>query len=367
MVVHALVRERAGRAARQAAGVDAAGGRGPGVTRGGEPSHRLRPPAGVVVPIVLAVACCVAVFHQVRPLVPRSPHNVYTFAAGSDCPRIPGYELLAPWRSRLLAFRAAGALHGLVSRYAGDPCDVPVLEITVALWTAAWLLATQLLFITCFRERSLLYVLGTFASVSFGYQPGLVSRIYPWDMPALFFFSVFVVLLRAGRIRWMILLLPFAVGFKETVVVLPLAHLFNGSTVRRRVLWTATAAATCVCAKLAYDLASSAGAVLLTASGRFETGGLAGVPVVLVNLRLLLSWRGLPAWLANAGTLVPFLALPVRQQDLVMLKLLGLAFTAAMLCFGVVTELRIWFEMIPLALYTFDRRLLGAEAPPPSW
>jgi hypothetical protein len=65
----------------------------------------------------------------------------------------------------------------------------------------------------------------------------------------------------------------------------------------------------------------------------------------------------------NAGTLLGFLLLPGGRRRVQGLKLIAVAFIFGNLLFGVLTEFRIWFEMIPVALYAFDLTLLGGGYP----
>ena len=51
----------------------------------------------------------------------------------------------------------------------------------------------------------------------FGYSVGPDLRIYPWDLPALAVFTLFVALVRSGsRPHWILLTIWLGMPFKET-------------------------------------------------------------------------------------------------------------------------------------------------------
>ena len=73
--------------------------------------------------------------------------------------------------------------------------------------------------------------------------------------------------------------------------------------------------------------------------------------------------QGAPLFI-NAGTLLAFLLLPHATRTLVAFKAIALAFIAGNFLFGIITEYRIWFELIPLALYGLEQAV-RADAPGP--
>ncbi len=91
----------------------------------------------------------------------------------------------------MLSTAAADLVSGLV-RSAGVRSPDFHLMVTVGLYSALWLLLTNAVLLWGFGKRALFLMWGVFAAVVFGYCPGVVSRVYPWDLPALFFFAAFV-------------------------------------------------------------------------------------------------------------------------------------------------------------------------------
>jgi hypothetical protein len=61
----------------------------------------------------------------------------------------------------------------------------------------------------------------------------------------------------------------------------------------------------------------------------------------------------------NAGTLTAFFILPNANKNVLILKLLAIPFILGTFLFGNMIEYRIWFEMIPFALYALDVNIYG--------
>jgi len=59
-------------------------------------------------------------------------------------------------------------------------------------------------------------------------------------------------------------------------------------------------------------------------------------------------------FLVNGGTLLAFFLLPSYDKTVRALKGLAAVFVIGNFSFGIITEYRIWFEMIPFALYSLD-------------
>ena len=88
---------------------------------------------------------------------------------------------------------------------------------------------------------------------------------------------------------------------------------------------------------------------------RLWLGLLGGVFLVYLGLRALLAAPAVPALLA-------FFLLPTKDEKIRSMKYIALAFLLGNLFFGIFNEYRIWFEMIPFALYAIDKHLLQEGA-----
>jgi len=315
--------------------------------------------------VAVGLALCLMLYHQARWLAPQHLHSGATFAAYLlDVHLTPVESRLGRvdparnWRPRILS----NALGSLAARHAieGPGLDQIRFGHAVGVYSALWLAVIAALYLIFVPESALLAMLATYAGVAFGYLPGIADRIYPWDMPALAFFVLFVCLLIRRRAELFLWVMPVGVLCKETVAVLALAYLFiEGS--RRRRLWLFGAA-------LALALAARLFAGLATQS---LSGGAPSLTLLLANLRFLATgefphpewyrWIGGPghALLLDAGLLLGFVLHPHRDANTRMLRVLVLALVAGNLACGIVFEYRIWFELIPLCLYPFLRQAAG--------
>jgi hypothetical protein len=301
--------------------------------------------------LLISSALTNAVFYQVRLLAPKYVENKETFMSFSK--GMQEYQSMRKeWRTRLLSnYLARYAVN--VGRQLSWNKDSPLvtIELAAAIWVAAWFFLVCIVLIAAKGTRSLLYLFGTYAAVSFGYMPGIVVRVYPWDMPPLLFFSIFIVLVEHDRLPWVIPLAAVGTGFKETAGILCLALLFQRAPWKRRWVLFAGAAAASLAAKLVIDVVTRSPSALITMTIdtwalNYNIEALLGIHQ---NARVLCH-----PILVNAGTLVGFLLLPCGGRRMAMLKTICIAFVIGNFLFGVIREYRIWFEMIPVALYGFE-------------
>ena len=315
--------------------------------------------AAYVVPAFVAFSLAVTAGHQARQIAldQENVDTFYSFAGGFEEYK----ELRQEWRPRILANASAGLLVRFAeSRGLSGPQEV--MPYVASSWALGWLLATFALFVALTRERALLYILGIFAGIAFAYATDIgFTRFYPYELPALFCFACFVGLLMLGRLEWLLLLVPVATLFKETALILPIAFLFWTSVgLRRRLLFMLATIALALVVKGVVDIVTENPSPLLTMTA--QEAGL--VPRWQENLGLLLdvrAWTTHPVFL-NAGLLVAMLLLPISDRRIGMLKALAVLFAAGNFLFGLVTEYRIWFELIPLSLYAIDLHFFGSPA-----
>lgn len=316
--------------------------------------------ARYLAPILVAVALAVTLGYETQTIALRHTHNRKTFEAINlgleGQPR--------PWRPRLFS-------NYLASRFVTPPPDDMPPEARderfargVRAWTVVWFLAIAAVLVGSMRERSLFFLLGTFAAVSYGYMPGITARIYPWDLPALFFFTVFTVAAVHRRFEWL-LLIPLATGFKETSIVFAAAFLFwNGASWRKRLGFCIGTGLAAVAVKVGIALAVDNPSIFFTMSSRSGRR-------VLDNLAYFGRLGPLHPLLYDAGLLAAFLILPNRRPGMPMLKVVALLFIAGTFYYANIWEIRVWFELIPislfgLALHFFPSLLAGTEREPGS-
>lgn len=299
------------------------------------------------IPLWISVAISLTMFFQARLLAPNNPDNRATFlvyaAAGNNAVALPN-----PWKPRLFSTYLAGLMMKTILHVEDSTTMISednVFEIGVALWTTSWLFLVNTTFVFAFRDRSLFYILGTFAAVSFGYMPGIVLRIYPWDMPALFFYTLLIVTSTRLPAYGFLVLIPLATGFKETAILLSITLFFSNKMKGKKTLTTFTLA------------------VLLSVFVKSLLGIATGTPHAFFSMyssAQLLGYNVMslvrpnpyfpPPVFINAGLLLAFLLLPIVNRRMLILKMICLLFIIGTFTFGVIVEYRIWFEMIPISL-----------------
>jgi hypothetical protein len=297
----------------------------------------------------IAFSLATAIFYQVQLLAPCHPHNRMTF---SQLPVISNPVLQNAWRPRALSVFLARETTVLCGRLPRIPTkmassDADAVDQAIGLWAAGWFGLAAGLFLFAFGGGSgLLLTLGMYAGVSFGYMPGIDGRVYPWDMPALFVFAVFVTLMHKKRYGALFVLVPLAIPLKETAVVLCVFPLLLSGSLRRRVTLAVAVAASAAAVKFLTDVWMRAPVPVFTMTS--QSIGRPGVLLLEENITTLLHLHPL---LANAGTLAAFLLVPTRTRDTAVLKLIAALMILGNMVCGKISEYRIWFEMIPVAMY----------------
>ena len=332
---------------------------------------RLRRTAARVLLVYFAICLSVMVSRQSAQIATSHTHNPYVFTAHYTA---EGYRALDdPFKPRLFAYLLTAPFVELDQEpsRAGSAgrISAPAFERLVERWSFAWFFATQLLLIFGAR-RPLLYQLGTAAGVSFAYS--LQDMVYPYDLPALFFATLAVVLVRNGRDRWLPLVLAVGVGFKETVAVFAVSRLAGNGPFKVRLQAVGEVLAVCFLVMMAIDLYSGRGFFAFEAHHQAETASDPTGPKLLQNLPTVLNPSTL-VWAVNAGLALPLFLLPVRGDRLAgSFRWIGVFFAGGLLLFAGVGELRIWFELIPLCLHNTIGFLgrsptpVGDEAPAPA-
>jgi len=311
-------------------------------------------------PMCIAFGTAFVLFIYIIYIASRQIDTVATFSAFSS--GLENYiDVLPPaWKARLFSNFLAFQVIQL-------PTNVPMLnsilhkiatygnyfQLGVAFWTICWFLLISFVYVLDMKKYSILYILGTFAPLSFGYLRQVSERIFPWDMPALFIFTIFVLLFHQKKYWWIFVLIPVGMGFKETAGILCLVFLFTEMPWKQRLAMFFASVIFCIAVKFAIDLFVKEPTPFLTMEG---VGTNLTFSHIVPNLR---SLKTLIPLLINAGTFLAFILFPIDAKNIWALKTIAIAFLIGNLIFSSITEYRIWFEMIPFALYTFDVSLYG--------
>jgi hypothetical protein len=251
------------------------------------------------------------------------------------------------WRPRLLA----NFLAAKVAQFGGLN-----LKKTIPIWSAGWFFLTGLLYIIVAKQKALFYLFGLLAAILFGYTPKL-KRVFPWDLPIVFVFALFSILFARKKYLWILLLLPIGMSIKETTILLCLGFLFAELPLQRRVAFFGISLVSCIIVKTAIDFYVQVPLPFFTMEYSFSTGSLEFL-YLLHNLEKIISLRFVPL-MVNSGTFLAFLLMPALDKTARVFKIIGVTFLGFALLFGLINEYRIFFEMIPLALYSLSLYFYG--------
>jgi hypothetical protein len=226
----------------------------------------------------------------------------------------------------------------------------------VSFYNAFWLFAVFLLCIFLVKNQ-LFWIFGIFASACYAWTPAAEYRIYPWDGPALFFWTLLVLCSRPRFKDILPFILMIGTGFKETVMLGFLIPLFWFEMPKReRIARCAIYLAACVMMKVTVVMLSRG----LLPFYLIGAGAIAGQSVhhglpkdFMNNIHAIFSWKLNHPVFINGGTLLATFLLP-NIKNIVMFKVLALLYIIVMLFFGGICEFRIWHEMIPVFLYCFS-------------
>ena len=311
-----------------------------------------------VIPLILILGVSIVLFGKMVTIgygKGDTPQTFYSLTGGLD----QYYEFRTAWKPRLFSNAlAVGAVR--FSEWFFTKNSVPMvrqpIELIIGLWTAGWFALTSLFLVVFFKRRSVFYAFGLFATISFGYLTRLhwAVRVYPWDLPALFFFTLFVLLFINKKYWWIFAIIPLSSGFKETGMILCVSFLFADLPWRQRMYMLLGSFGLSVGVKVAIDLVVHA-PVFFTMETRLN-GDPAFDYSIWTNIA---SFRNFFPYFINAGTLLSFLIVPNVNRHILHLKLIAIPFLLGILLFGNAEEYRIWFEMIPFALYALDVALYG--------
>lgn len=286
--------------------------------------------------LCIALGLGVALFFQQQLILPLHYHNRNTFYAPAS--------LMIAWRPRFFSYYLANLF------VAHQPSSEGFSFVPIAQWGSVWFLVISLLIIFA-KLRSpfvYMYIFGLYAAVSYGYMPGIVDRIYPWDMSALCLFTLSILLLDRQYFMPLVVLLPLGMGFKETAMVIAIALLFDHAwSWKRQIVTCVLTMVLCIGMKLAITMFIDHAPIFLTMTHHIQKKAL-----VLINSDWCLTqWRTpLSPLFINGGTFIALLCFPIVNKKMVMLKCIAIAFAVGNFFFAVIWEYRVWFEMIPVTL-----------------
>jgi hypothetical protein len=251
------------------------------------------------------------------------------------------------WKKRLAGPILSGWLLDAKFKRAAD-FDSNGLQTVFGFYHATWLFLLFLVLIL-YRRDALLIMLGVFGGLMYNLTDTLNPPFYyPWDMPAMFFFTL-ACLLYDGRRLWPLMMVVWLGGlFKETSLCCALLILLGEHwTLKKRVAgFAATVIATFAANKFLMTL-YGVKAPVLAMNDAPRVIDIIRNTRLFYNLDLLFSLNERHVLFANAGSLI-ILLIPWRNRRDVVFKLLIMSFVIGQFFCGIINEFRIWYELLPL-------------------
>jgi hypothetical protein len=302
----------------------------------------------------VAVSLSVCQYHFSVNAVLTGKHIEYkvkTFTSLLGGMKIYKENVYTPWRARILS-SGCGALW-FKAMNNGMECTTKKFASIVAGYNAMWLFLCFVAIIFLARDR-MLWLFGLFAGMMYQWTPAAYGFIHPWDGPAVFFW-VLIALLSTVRYKkilpWVIIA---GMLFKETVIVAAIIPLFWNIPLKERIKKFLFIGLSCAAIKIAIDLFVGNSIPFFTMQTKFDfpsyTGHLYLIPH---NWTLLTSWNMNNPIFCCGGLLATLFLLPNKGMVLCY-KTIALVFTVFIFCVAVISEFRVWHEMIPLYLMSYE-------------
>ena len=317
----------------------------------------------VLVELFVALSLAVNYSFLLKPLcTPKNTGDMFSPVTFWYLSKNTGFNprlLPTAWRTRLMAPAVSSwFLHTQIkepvnsqSKYPNFPvmAQSPEFQKVFGLYHAAWLFLTFVLLIA-FRRDALLLILGIFAGLMYNFGDPVRMYCYPWDIPAIFFFTLVCLLFDRGRIWFLLPVIVLGALFKETVLCCALLVLFGShwNWWKRTVAFLTVVFATFGINRLLmahYDVQTSMLAMNRASSlyGLFHDSHLLG------NIKYLFDAVGNHLVFANAGSLLLALLIPWHNRRDILFKVIILVFAIGQFFYGLIIEVRVWQELLPVS------------------
>jgi hypothetical protein len=333
-----------------------------------------KPPAQAAIEIFVALSLSVYYFFLVAPqeAAPRSTDgnetNAYLFRYLSDHPYVPRNDLQATftaWGARLAGPMISGWVydHALVvsnefSKPSGGRFDFNgytfyLGNLAFGFYHSSWLF---LLFgiLILHRKDALFLILGVFCGLMYNFIVPAGQWFFPWDMPAMFFFTWACLLYDKRQILPMITVVWLGSLFKETVMCCALLILLDEfRPLRKRVAAFAVTVIACILARKLLMALYGVREMAFAFNCATNPHELITKPwtTFLQNLDYLASFHLNSGLFINAGGLFLIFLIPWRCRRDVSFKILIFTFFMGQLFLAgdtIFHEFREWYELLPL-------------------
>jgi hypothetical protein len=335
-----------------------------------------KPPSLFGIEMFVAFSLSIYFFFLIGPqaAAPRASDgnesNAYLFRRLSHNPYQPKNDVGASfpvWNARLGALVVSGWIYdhgqtalkdnfehdGGVNYFTFNGYKYYFGNIIFGFYNAAWLFLLFLLLV--FHRRDALFIiLGVFCGLMYNLIVPAGQWYYPWDMPAMFFFTWACLLYDKRNLLTMMIVIWIGSLFKETVICCALLVLFGAYwPLRKRLAAFTVIVLACVLTRKLLMMVYDVNTMMFALNCSTNWHEIINRPwlTLVQNLNVFAQFNLNNELFINAGVLFLVLLLPWRTRREVLFKMLIILFAAGQLVLAggsVLVEFREWYEVLPL-------------------
>ena len=222
------------------------------------------------------------------------------------------------------------------------------LNISFGIYQSVWLALLFGLFMYYRPDDAVLLMFGTFCGMMFNLAPVIGSWWYPYDMPETVLFTWAILIFLKGEYWPLLAVIFLASVFKETGLVCALLVLLGPWSWQRNVFGFVGLFLAFYAVRKFLMIAGGAQGMILpfNEANDMHSWIVRAISQVKDNFKNLFDIRVNSPFFTGCGLLFVMLLLPGRFA----VKVLIVAFMAGQFLGGIVSEVRDWFELLPLGL-----------------
>jgi hypothetical protein len=309
-----------------------------------------------VATVFIMLSLCIINFYIAKGVVLHSQPKFLQYKVNSFSCILQGgmtaykSKLETPYKGRLFSIASGNAIVSLF----GDVKKMSLDKFSAAVATYDTIGFAALLLIMLMWFKSSLFCIVAFAACSaYRWVPAAEGLIYPWDSPMPAIWGGILVLSQSRFKRWLPIAAGLAMGFKETIILAALIPLFDLTVSKReRINRFLIIGTVCVAVKVLIDIAVGNPIPLLTMWVHYPEQSCRTGEYWLIhkNINLLLSMRLDQVIFAAGGMVVSAFIFKTTK----MTRGIILAYLPFMFTFCIISEYRLWNEMLPVILFGMD-------------
>lgn len=253
--------------------------------------------------------------------------------------KLIGYTItVEPWRARELSTTLCRMT---LPKPVNNKIEYKSVIKSMAYWQTGCMAIALILLFIFFQSNFIIYAFALIISIMIGLTR-MPFLCYPWDGPAVMVWTIALVLW-LKKPSMLLLFLPLAMGFKETVGICCVLLLFvNKWSKRARIIYFSCCLTLCIIARQLYIWhANCHGSAL-----QFVTGE--GVPYFIRNFTLAFSTFPMVC----AGLLIAIWFIKGNTPT----KILVALFMIPIMLTGCIDEIRIFAELTPVIIYALTNK-----------